>query len=82
MDNKRYIEFGPEDGHGNVLVTMGKVNAAEEHRIYLIDQVKLLNDQTWAILAKKTMTQDQRDLLEEACLTMDELLGSLESTGL
>lgn len=82
MDNQRYIEFGPEDSNGNVLLTMGKVNAAESHRLYLLEQVSGLYEQTWAVLAKKNITDDQIDVLEESASMLYDLREHLDDTGL
>lgn len=79
MDNERYIEFGPEDSNGNVLVTMGKVDAYEAHRTYLLEQVSGMYEQTWAVLAKKKITDDQIDVLEHAAEMLYDLRDFLDS---
>jgi len=82
MDNKRVIEFGPEDSNGNVLVTVGKVNHFDEHRQYLADSLPVLIERTWAVLAHRNMTDDQRAVLEDAAEGLADIEAMLRSEAL
>ena len=80
MDNQRFIEFGAQDSNGNVLLTMGKVQPAEQHRLYLLDHVSGLYEQTWAVLAKKDITDEQIEFLEAAAEMLYHLRDHLDGS--
>lgn len=82
MDNKISISFGPEDSNGNVLMTIGKVNHFEEQRRHLAEALPILIERTWAVLAYKDMTPEQREVLEEVAEGLADIEAMLNSEAL
>lgn len=82
MDNKIVISIDAEDSNGNVLVTAGRTSPFEEQRRYLTEALPVLIERTWAVLAKQDLTQEQRDILEEAAERLADIEADLTGEGL
>lgn len=82
MDNPKIITFSARDSKGNVHVSVGNANQFQDHRQYSLDTLKLVQERTYALIMKGTMTKNESVAMLEFAESLDDAIAMLDDNPL